>query len=632
MKKMLLSLFLIVAVAVSLIGAQTQPVLAEEGVGDEPDVALTQGQAGTTLSAEVTAFGELTRTWQWDISKSVDPASWSLFTGDSGSSAYSVSVDKTGYSDVVSVSGQVWVLNGGDRPTENLKIVVVLESKSGGGQFQPTGYSQTIIPSEQLEAGEQGWYNYEIAFTPVAGSAYRVIANVTITNHSGSLGVEKGPSPKADFYVPSVPTSEVNASVNVSDSMAGALGFVSDDTTFNYTHTFTCEDAGANNNTASIVETGQSASAAVEVTCYDLAVSKAVDTSFNRYYTWDIDKSADQYSLLLSVGQTFFPVNYTVALSASFDDADFMVFGEITVNNPAPMAAELVSVSDLMGETAGVVDCDVTFPYLLAAGESLVCSYEAELESAMEELSNVGTAELQNYDYDEFLAATAAGTTDFDSDPVAVVWSETPADLIDECVMVSDTMAAFGGPYEVCYQDLPWSKSYQIEVGPYIQPGTFYVENTASFITNDTETDGSDDWTIIITVPFSGCTLTQGYWKTHADVTSKRYDSTWNNFAGGNAMFFSTGKSYIEILWMPPSGGNVYLQLAHQYIAAKLNTLNGAYAPADVAAKIALAESILTANSASMYLKGKDATQAKALAALLDMYNNGYLGVPHCSE
>ena len=29
-------------------------------------------------------------------------------------------------------------------------------------------------------------------------------------------------------------------------------------------------------------------------------------------------------------------------------------------------------------------------------------------------------------------------------------------------------------------------------------------------------------------------------------------------------------------MWTPPSGGNVYYQLAHQYIATKLNFLSGA--------------------------------------------------------
>ena len=40
-------------------------------------------------------------------------------------------------------------------------------------------------------------------------------------------------------------------------------------------------------------------------------------------------------------------------------------------------------------------------------------------------------------------------------------------------------------------------------------------------------------------------------------------------------MFFLSGQSYYEVLWTPPAG-NVYYNLAHQYIAADLNRLNGA--------------------------------------------------------
>jgi hypothetical protein len=41
---------------------------------------------------------------------------------------------------------------------------------------------------------------------------------------------------------------------------------------------------------------------------------------------------------------------------------------------------------------------------------------------------------------------------------------------------------------------------------------------------------------------------------------------------------------------MPPSGGNAYLQLAHQYMAAKLNILKGASAPPIVLSAINWAE------------------------------------------
>ena len=46
-------------------------------------------------------------------------------------------------------------------------------------------------------------------------------------------------------------------------------------------------------------------------------------------------------------------------------------------------------------------------------------------------------------------------------------------------------------------------------------------------------------------------------------------------------MFFLSGKTYYQALWTAPQG-NAYWILAHAYIAAQLNKLNGASVPASV--------------------------------------------------
>jgi len=57
-----------------------------------------------------------------------------------------------------------------------------------------------------------------------------------------------------------------------------------------------------------------------------------------------------------------------------------------------------------------------------------------------------------------------------------------------------------------------------------------------------------------------GCTLTQGYWKTHAK--GHKYDKTWDQI-GTNTVFFNSGISYIKVLWTSPRKGNAYYILAH---------------------------------------------------------------------
>ncbi len=205
--------------------------------------AIGDGQAGTTLSASVTAKAYWTITYGWTIVKSVTPDTWHLFPGDSGKSQYTITVTKGEGTEQTWVEGIVTVTNSGDVATENLKIVVQVEYKTGGGQFQllPKAY-QTIIPGQQLGPGETCIYEYCIEFTPITGAVYRVAAKITITNHSGHLGEEFDPEPKSDFELPTEPTL-VNGVIHVSDTDGYSWVF-SESGSVTYEKTFTCDNKG----------------------------------------------------------------------------------------------------------------------------------------------------------------------------------------------------------------------------------------------------------------------------------------------------------------------------------------------------------------------------------------------------
>jgi hypothetical protein len=157
----------------------------------------------------------------------------------------------------------------------------------------------------------------------------------------------------------------------------------------------------------------------------------------------------------------------------------------------------------------------------------------------------------------------------------------------------------------------------------------------ASFETDDTCTTGSDSWTVDVSIPPCdvGCTLTPGYWKTHSLYGPAPYDDAWLALGsdGADTLFFLSGVSYHHVLWTPPKG-NAYYILAHAYIAAKLNVLNGATDTA-VASTLATAEQLF-ANWAPSQIGKASALRAQmvALAATLDSYNNGLIGPGHCSE
>ena len=78
-------------------------------------------------------------------------------------------------------------------------------------------------------------------------------------------------------------------------------------------------------------------------------------------------------------------------------------------------------------------------------------------------------------------------------------------------------------------------------------------------------------------------------------------------------------------------GGNAYVNLAHQYMAARLNVLAGASTTPQVDAALAWATTFFSTYTPSSTLTKAVKNQALAYAALLDDYNNGVIGPGHCS-
>lgn len=360
--------------------------------------------------------------------------------------------------------------------------------------------------------------------------------------------------------------------------------------------------------------------------CYDLnvVVTKTADTSLTRTWTWEIEKEGDQTDLLLANGQSS-TVNYDVTVDASAADSDFAVTGTITVHNPAPVAAIITGVADAIdGVPADDLDCGVTFPYSLPAGQNLECTYEAALTDGTTR-TNVATA-------------TTSGMVGSGSGSTAVDFSTATVTLVDECIDVDDDL--YGPLGTICEDDLPTVLEYELDMRDFLpagECGEFTVDNIAAFETNDSGTTGSSTWTVNVEIPcYGGCTLTQGYWKTHSQEGPAPYDDNWKNLPGGleeETIFFTSGQTWHQVFWTPPAG-NVYYNLAHQYMAAKLNILNGAGSTAAVDTAIAQAEAFFAAYTPAQAagLKGGARNTYIQLASTLDQYNNGLIGPGHCSE
>jgi hypothetical protein len=606
----------------------------------------------TTLSETVTCYPHYTRTFSWTIDKSVAPDHWDLFRGDAGTSQFTITVTKDQGTDAAWIDGQICVTNGGADATQNLAITVdLLDGEPPPNDWIAT-YTVDVSGHPVIAAGETWCYDYhaDIPSNKIhPGGPYKVYGKPTITNHAGHVGTPYGPNEKCDSVFPTSLTL-INDIINVDDTNGGSWTFNASGSVMYY-KTFTCDsDAGTNDNTATIRETDQSDGASVTVNCYALEIEKDCNPSFTRTYNWTIDKSADQSALTLSVGQVFTGVNYCVTVDATYTDTDWAVSGTITVHNPAPIPATINDVSDVVsGVGAATVNCSVSFPYTLAAGGTLTCTYSASLPNA-DSRTNTATATLQNYSYDYQMNAALSGTTDF-SGSCVVDFSQATINHVDECIDVTDSYAGALGT--VCYAGgVPKTFTYTRDIGPYNQCGDYTVESPASFESNDTHTTGSDSWTINVYVPCGGgCTLTQGYWKTHSEFGPAPYDSTWAMLPNGaSTIFFLSGQSWYQVFWTSPGNGSMakntpdppasresvkhaYYILAHQYMAAKLNILKGASSTPAVDAAIVWAETcFFNIYSPSSNVNKTVSQQAISYASLLDQYNSGLIGPGHCSE
>ena len=102
-------------------------------------------------------------------------------------------------------------------------------------------------------------------------------------------------------------------------------------------------------------------------------------------------------------------------------------------------------------------------------------------------------------------------------------------------------------------------------------------------------------------------------------------------------MFFLSGQTWYQVFWTAPAG-NAYYNLAHQYMAAELNTLNGAAVPANVQTALNTATTLFNTYTPAEIaaLKGKNGNALRAqfieLAGLLGSYNEGKIGPGHCDE
>jgi hypothetical protein len=652
--------------------------------GDGRDYNVTAGfeewqvQLLPVVNVAKTAVPSFDRSYTWDVAKSADSGltELSIFAGQSTQIDWTVTATASAPEDSnFALSGEITITNptGGDVISEDIPaeiasvddvVTIGAVDTAANVDCGATTFPFTLDPGEDLVC------TYDLALDGGSGTNVAT-ATLNLRDKQGTIIDTLEYSGSADFDFADADPSVIDDCVTVTDDNATpddtgddlALGEACvDDSPKDFPVStdvgpFAQEDCTSSTvtNTGYIetntTQTTDSASASVDVNCYLLSVSKDAITSLGRDYDWEIAKTRVivdgeedgdglPETLTLAEGQAY-SVTYEVTVNVTgFTDDNWGVHGTITIDNPAPIDAEGVEVSDEISDFgAATVDCDpategdqttVDVP----AEDSAECSYSADLPDGTDRV-NTATATLFEEEY----------TGDAD-----VLFDEnTEITEIDECIDVVDDQGTADTGDDVplgtvCADaELPFKfDRYVIEIGPF-ECGQHTFTNTASFVTtddeNDTDESGSSPYTITIDVPCpQGCTLTQGYWKTHNDSFKggAPTDETWA-LIGPDAeqtTFFLSGQSYFDVMWTPAKG-NAYYQLAKQYIAAQLNVLSGADDSAITTAFNSATTLFNTYTPAQVgALKGNNAIRQQfiSLAGTLGSYNEGLIGPGHCDE
>lgn len=382
-----------------------------------------------------------TKTFDWTIQKDVNPAALDLFDGQKAPVTYTVTLVKdAGTNSLFQIAGAVVFSNTSDspviinNPVDKLGSGATVSLNCGSVTFPYTiaGYASLTCSYLQTFAATQ---------TP---DSLDTTNNVTVTTTSGSTFTETVP---VDF---GSPTTLVNDKVAVTDTNTTTVwSNIGSSQVITYSQNIDCNTqtmtqyvngkaTGSRLNTAGVdlpVGTDKSDTANVDVACYRLAVSKNALPTLTRTWDWDIDKAVSKDTIHLNYTDSE-PITYTLSVTnLGSTDSAWAATGVVTVSNPAPMVANLTSLTDALSDATPVTfNCGTTVP-AAASGKpgTLVCGYSATMTDG-DALVNTATAVAYSHSY--------SGTAD-------VNFANATVTKVNESVTVTDTNVSgqVWGPY-----------------------------------------------------------------------------------------------------------------------------------------------------------------------------------------
>lgn len=356
--------------------------------------------------------------------------------------------------------------------------------------------------------------------------------------------------------------------------------------------------------------------------CYDyeLEVFAAAATSFTRDWRWQVSMTPLVKSLLLSPGQVF-SVPYEVkAAATSFKASGFFVRGTVTVANPAPVRAQVTDVEVALGGGGYALRCTPDLPARLDPGSSLTCTY---LQWPLDGSTRTATVTASTARRNGVGGGSALVPVDF---------SKGRIDDVDGCVTVADTTRREGR--SACAATGPLVYTTKAPVSPLdgwnCELGRTFAQSASYAGESGEHGTARAVVRVFEACPGIGCTHSQSYWRTHSAFGSEPYDDAWAALPGGETTpFFGSGLTWYQAL-REPTQGRTYFILAHQFIAARLNGLNGADTT-DVRGALGQAHRVFESFTPAT-LPEKLTPELLDLAGALGDFNLGTSGPGRCSE
>jgi hypothetical protein len=412
------------------------------------------------LDASKSADAEYTREYIWQITKEFD-GEYARFIGDPGwTHHYEVAVDQTVADSDFMVTGQILV---GNATPFQVPFTV--------SDFVDGIAATVICPAEELAAGTDVICDYDASL----GGPYDGTNTATVT--SGNENV-LGATAEADYAFGDPTTIIGYPQIQVTDTN-GQSWTASGGADWTYDKQLGCPPDPAlyengvhsfeHQNTATIIETGQSDDATVQVRCYAPMLSKDASARYDRRHTWEIEKGVTPTAQSGFAGDLL-AWTWKVDVSESAVDEGFAVEGAIRVTNPAGApGAMTVSLTDQLDDgTVATVDCGGGAASLtVGPGATGSCAYGASPSDASAML-NTATGTFNGIGFTataavEFVEHVINGTAEVDDDqepafPLALTagegpwqWTETQA---HPCAAAGDTAYGEAGMYSMTLDNL----------------------------------------------------------------------------------------------------------------------------------------------------------------------------------